>query len=92
MPGKSAKERIEEGKWADCWLCTEVFRRRRQTARYCQWCERGFCEGEYGSFAYGKGTCLICGARKADKKLGNINKNIGGINGYVTFTRIAHYE
>ena len=24
----------------------------------------GFCEGEHGSFAYGFGTCVICGVRK----------------------------
>ena len=26
--------------------------------------KNGFCEGEHGSFAYGFGTCVICGVRK----------------------------
>ncbi len=26
---KSAKQLIEEGEWADCWICLEVFRRQR---------------------------------------------------------------
>jgi hypothetical protein len=45
MDEKSAKQLIEEGEWADCWIYFEVFRRRRQTLRYCHNCERGFCEG-----------------------------------------------
>jgi hypothetical protein len=68
MDEKSAKQLIEEGEWADCWICLEVFRRRRQTLRYCHNCERGFCEGEHGNFSRGVGTCVICGVRKADKR------------------------
>jgi hypothetical protein len=63
---QSAKEQIEAGKWVDCWICSEVFGRRRQTARYCNTCERGFCEGEHGSFAHSVGKCVICGARRSD--------------------------
>ena len=59
--------KIEAGKWADCWICCEVFRRRRETMRYCNKCSRGFCEGEHGNFSRGVGTCVICGARKSDK-------------------------
>lgn len=29
MDEKSAKQLIEEGEWADCWICLEMFRRRR---------------------------------------------------------------
>ena len=66
MDKPSAKSIIEGGEWADCWICSEVFARRRQTLRYCHKCERGFCEGEHGSFSRNVGTCVICGARKAD--------------------------
>ena len=58
----SAKELIDEGEWAECWICKDIFRRRRQTKRYCYHCDRGFCEGEHGSFAKGIGTCIVCGA------------------------------
>jgi hypothetical protein len=66
MSDATAKSRIERGEWADCWICLEVFRRRRQTMRYCNSCERGFCEGEHGTFARNIGQCIICGRRKAD--------------------------
>ena len=62
MEERTAKELIAEGEWAECWICEEVFRRRRQTRRYCYDCERGFCEGEHGTLAWKKGTCIICGA------------------------------
>lgn len=65
---KTARQVIEEGGWADCWICSEVFRRRRETRRYCQTCERGFCEGEHGNFSRGFGQCIICGARKEDRR------------------------
>jgi hypothetical protein len=61
------KQLIEADEWADCWVCSSAFRRRRQTLRYCAKCERGFCEGEHGTFARGHALCLICGARKEDK-------------------------
>ena len=61
---KTAKQLIENGEWADCYICSDAFRRRRQTKRYCHTCEQGFCEGEHGNFAYGVGKCVICGAHK----------------------------
>lgn len=68
MPdAEGAKEAIERGEWVNCWICEEVFRRRRETRRYCHRCNRGFCEGEHGNFAFGKGTCVIHGARKSDR-------------------------
>ena len=67
MAQRTDREKIEAGKWADCWICSEVFRRRRETMRYCNKCSRGFCEGEHGNFSRGVGTCVICGARKSDK-------------------------
>lgn len=63
----AAKSAIESGGTANCWICEDVFRRRRETWRYCHTCDRGFCEGEHGNFAYGVGKCVICGARKRDK-------------------------
>ncbi len=68
MPEPTAKDLIEKGEWADCWICREVFRRRRQTLRYCHKCERGFCEGEHGNFSRGVGMCIVCGVRKADRR------------------------
>ena len=67
MAQKTAKELIESNQWADCWICEQVFSRRRQTFRYCIKCERGFCEGEHGNFSRGVGMCIICGVRKQDK-------------------------
>jgi hypothetical protein len=64
---RSAKTEIKAGKWVNCWICEEVFRRKRETARYCHVCDRGFCEGEHGNFSRGVGMCVICGAPK-DKK------------------------
>lgn len=46
MDTLSAKELIEKGEWATCWICEEVFRRRIETKRYCGTCGRGFCEGQ----------------------------------------------
>jgi hypothetical protein len=57
-----ARQMIEQTGWVNCWICEEVFRRRRETD-----CDRGFCEGEHGHFASGKGMCIICRARKADR-------------------------
>jgi hypothetical protein len=64
---RTDKDRIEKGKWVNCWICETVFRRKRETKRYCSVCERGFCEGEHGSFAFHKGTCIIHGVRKDDR-------------------------
>lgn len=47
--------------WADCYICEDVFLRKRKTKRYCNSCDKGFCEGEHGSFTGGRvGICLIC--------------------------------
>src|SRR5262245_40261999 len=68
----SDKDIIENGTgehngYVPCRICEQAFRRLRMTARYCARCLQGFCEGEHGSFAYGHGTCVICGAH-ADYK------------------------
>ena len=64
MSQTGAKAIIDNGGWVNCAICEDVFRRKRETARYCTVCDRGFCEGEHGSFAFGKGTCVICGRNK----------------------------
>src|SRR5437867_3569401 len=56
---------LEDGRWADCYICEHAFRRRRQTKRFCKRCKRAFCEGEHGNFAYGFGSCVFCGMPKA---------------------------
>ena len=61
------KGRILAGEWVPCRLCEMMFRRKRETARYCAVCENGFCEGEHGSFAYSHGRCIVCGAHKTYK-------------------------
>lgn len=55
------KKKIEQYIWVPCRICWGIFNRVRLTARYCQTCERVFCEGEHGSFA-GKGpaVCVRC--------------------------------
>lgn len=63
----NGKELIEEeGEWAECYICREAFRRKRETKRYCAECKEGFCEGEHGNFAQGRGMCVICGRKKDD--------------------------
>jgi hypothetical protein len=64
------KKILEGGHWVPCRICEGAFRRIRFTARYCDTCERAFCEGEHGNFAAQsrKGRCTSCG----DKALGNI--------------------
>jgi hypothetical protein len=58
----TAKEVIEASGWATCRLCEDVYQLRVETARYCNKCGNGFCESHHGSFAYGHGTCVVCGA------------------------------
>jgi hypothetical protein len=42
-------------------LCRQIFWRIRLTGRYCHICERGFCEGEHGSFAGREmAVCVRC--------------------------------
>jgi hypothetical protein len=69
MPAKNRtdKDRIAKGQWVNCWICETAFRRKRETKRYCSVCQKGFCEGEHGNFAYGKGTCVVHGAHKEDR-------------------------
>lgn len=62
----TGKDLIDRGEWAECWICRDVFRRRRETKRYCASCKRGFCEGEHGNFSRNRGTCVICGRSKDD--------------------------
>ena len=59
----TAEECIAAGEYATCRICEDVFRRRVETARYCSHCGNGFCEGQHGTFAYGHGVCIICGAK-----------------------------
>lgn len=67
MITESGKDLIESGNWAMCWICETVFRRKRETKRYCSKCLRGWCEGEHGNFAYNTGKCIVCGVKKEDK-------------------------
>lgn len=67
MSEKTGKQIIEEqsGGWASCYICQQVFRRKRETARYCNECHHGYCEGEHGSFASGAkngsgAKCIVC--------------------------------
>jgi len=62
---RTGKEDIDGGEWTNCWFCEHIFRRRRQTLRYCYHCHKGFCEGEHGSFAAAGGrpplaVCVNC--------------------------------
>ena len=57
------KDKIDNGEWADCWVCRDIFARRRQTMRYCEHCKRAFCEGEHGNFSHRVGSCIVCSAR-----------------------------
>ena len=63
---QSAKAMIEKGEWVECWICRDVFKRRTMTRRYCYHCDRGFCEGQHGTFeGRGIGVCLGCyGSRR----------------------------
>ena len=65
-----AQDLINQGEWANCWICEGVFRRRTQTKLFCTVCHRGFCEGWHGNFALGQGTCLICIAKEVGPSLG----------------------
>jgi len=58
------KEKIERGKFVNCYICENMFLRIRQTKRYCNKCENGFCEGEHGSFTGGNiGVCVCCNTK-----------------------------
>lgn len=57
----TAKQLIEEGRWAPCWICETALGMLNETSRYCSSCENGFCE-VHGNFAHGTGKCIISGA------------------------------
>jgi hypothetical protein len=55
-------EKINAGIAVPCRICETVFRRLRLTVRYCAVCNKGFCEGEHGTFAIRpRATCVQCG-------------------------------
>lgn len=57
----SGKEIIYSGEWAYCHICEHIFKRKRETKRYCSHCHNAFCEGEHGNFEGGRiGLCVIC--------------------------------
>lgn len=58
---KTAKEMIEAEQWVNCRICESIFKRKRETFRYCHQCGNAFCEGEHGTFE-GKrfGVCVKC--------------------------------
>ena len=57
----------KKGVWVPCRICRQVFKRIRLTARYCESCKRGFCEGEHGSFAGGgPAVCVRCLKKAGD--------------------------
>jgi len=58
----AAKQLIEEGRWAPCWICETALGMLNETSRFCSKCENGFCE-VHGNFAHGTGRCVICGAK-----------------------------
>jgi hypothetical protein len=72
MGGKklTAKQLIEKGRWAPCWICETALGMLNETSRYCSICQNGFCE-VHGNFAHETGKCIICGAPRAafQKKL-----------------------
>jgi hypothetical protein len=41
MAKVSDKDKIEAGKWVNCYLCESVFHRKRETKRYCMDCKKG---------------------------------------------------
>ncbi|MFH1025380.1 MAG: hypothetical protein V1764_01730 [Nitrospirota bacterium] len=63
----TAKQLIEEGRWAPCWICETALGMLNETSRYCSKCENGFCE-VHGNFAHGTGKCIICGAKNPVQK------------------------
>jgi hypothetical protein len=52
----------KKGQWIDCWICSKVFCRRRQTTFYCLDCGGGFCAGEHGVYPDldNVGRCINC--------------------------------
>jgi hypothetical protein len=63
-PENTDKAKINSGSWVPCRICWDVFGRLNLTARYCDSCERGFCEGNHGNFTGGRaGVCVRCFSR-----------------------------
>jgi hypothetical protein len=55
------RDKILAGAWVPCRICKEIFARVRLTARFCNNCNRAFCEGEHGSFTGGgPAMCVRC--------------------------------
>lgn len=64
----NAKELIEKGEPAVCFICAQVGREKVETLRYCASCFRGFCTAKHhGNFAHNRGVCLYCGIPKEDR-------------------------
>lgn len=83
----SDKDAILAGRYVPCRLCEDMFRRKRETARYCLNCENSFCEGEHGSFAYGHGRCIICGVHKNYKTRQHEAEQIPTVSHGMLFTK-----
>jgi hypothetical protein len=60
------KRKIDNGAWVPCRICETIFHRLTFTDRYCSDCKRGFCEGNHGTFAPGRGKCVQCDGRKSN--------------------------
>jgi hypothetical protein len=58
--GNTDQQKIENQMWVPCRICWTVFARVRLTARYCNQCLQGFCDGEHGNMPGGSGICLVC--------------------------------
>jgi len=43
IDNRTDKEKIEEDGWVECYICKGMFKRRRETLRYCNTCKKGFC-------------------------------------------------
>lgn len=74
-PTLTGKQLIESERWATCYICVAVFRRKRETLRYCGTCHHGYCEGEHGSFAFhagrrGPALCVVCSTGGNPNRLG----------------------
>lgn len=67
-PERSDQQKILEDKlWVRCRICRSMFLRIRLTARFCNTCQRAFCEGEHGSFTgRGPAVCVRCLAASGD--------------------------
>jgi hypothetical protein len=62
-PNYTDRQKIEDRKAVPCRICENAFRRLRLTLRYCNNpdCNRGYCEGEHGTFAGKISRCVQCG-------------------------------